>query len=76
MKLRRENLDWRQSIVDLMKVLGLDPSLGTRKQLALGVGYDGDPAELRAMNIWLLSYVKEVVVSVGGELPGPSVVLI
>ena len=75
-KVRRENLNWRQSIVDLMKVLQLDPSRETVRQLALGGGYDGDLAESRAMNIWLLSYVKEVVASVGGDLTGESTVLI
>ena len=69
-KLRREKLDWRQSIVDLMKVLRLDPGADARKRLAIGAGYDGDMDDLTAMNIWLLSYVKDVVAAVECDLTG------
>lgn len=72
-KLRREKLNWRQSIVDLMKVLRLDSSLEARKRLALGVRYDGDMTDLTTMNIWMLSYVKDVVAAVGGDLTGLSI---
>ena len=73
-KLRREELDWRRSIVDMMKVLGLDPGSDARKRLAIGAGYDGDmDDDLTAMNIWLLSYVKEVVAVVECNLTGWSI---
>ena len=38
----KEKLDWRKSIVDLMKLLGLDSGLGPRKELAKELGYTGD----------------------------------
>ncbi|KAF8691088.1 hypothetical protein AX14_002819, partial [Amanita brunnescens Koide BX004] len=69
-KLRRQKLNWRQSIVDLMKVLRLDFSMDSRKRLALRAGYDGDITDSTAMNIWLLSYVKDVIAAVGGDLTG------
>ena len=68
--LRGEKLEWRQSIVDLMKVLRLDPGTDARKRLALGAGYDGDTDDSWTMNIWLSSYVKEVVAAVGCDLTG------
>ena len=72
-KLRREKLNWRQSIVDLMKVLRLDSNLEARKRLALGLPYDGDMTDLTTMYIWMLSYVKNVVAAVGGDLSGSSI---
>lgn len=72
-KLRRQKLNWRQSIVDLMKLLRLDFSMDSRKRLALRAGYDGDIADSTAMNIWLLSYVKDVIAAVGGDLTGSSI---
>jgi len=69
-KLRRENLNWRQSIVDIMKILRLDSSKERRTRLALAVGYDGDVNNSWTMNIWLLSYVKDAIAAVGGDLTG------
>ena len=69
-KLRCENLNWRQSIVDLMKILRLDSTKEPRTRLALAVGYDGDVNDSRRMNIWLLSYVKDAIAAVGGDLTG------
>ena len=72
-KLRHEELDWRRSIVDLMKVLRLDPGADARKRLAIGAGYDGDMDDLTAMNIWLLSCVKEAVAAAECDLTGRSI---
>src|SRR5689334_13552860 len=48
-----EKLDWRKSIVDLMKLLKLDSSLSARKDLAKELHYTGDTNDSAAMNIWL-----------------------
>src|SRR4051812_8664383 len=48
-----EDLNWRQSIVDLMKLLKLDSSLTARKQLAQELGYTGALTGSAEMNIWL-----------------------
>src|SRR6202040_3115761 len=48
-----EKLDWRHSIVDLMKLLSIDSSLTARKQLANELHYDGDERDSDSMNIWL-----------------------
>ncbi|KAF8344821.1 hypothetical protein F5887DRAFT_969184 [Amanita rubescens] len=75
-KLRREKLNWRQSIVDIMKVLRLDSSREPRTRLALAVGYDGDVNDSWTMNIWLLSYVKDAIAAVGGDLTAAREVLL
>ena len=64
-----ETLDWRVSIVDLMKVLGLDSSLSARKQLAAELKYDGDMQDSAAMNMWLHKQVIERVAANGGKVP-------
>ncbi|MGE3914765.1 MAG: DUF3597 domain-containing protein, partial [Hyphomicrobiaceae bacterium] len=48
-----EDLDWRVSIVDLMKLLGMDSSLKARKQLAQELKYTGDTSDSAKMNVWL-----------------------
>ena len=48
-----EKLDWRHSIVDLMKALDIDSSLAARKELADELGYGGDTGDSASMNIWL-----------------------
>src|SRR5262245_48239170 len=48
-----EQYNWRQSIVDLMKLLKLDSSLNSRKQLAQELGYTGALNGSAEMNIWL-----------------------
>ena len=50
-------LNWQTSIVDLMKVLDLDPSHENRVSLAKELGYDGDFDDSAAMNIWLHKHV-------------------
>lgn len=63
-----ETLDWRNSISDLLALLGLDPSVGAREQLAHELGYPGDIHDRRAMDTWLHSAVMEKVVEKGGEV--------
>src|SRR5262249_34452842 len=54
-----EKLDWRRSIVDLMKLLNLDSSLAARKQLARELHYTGDTDDSASMNIWLHGQVMQ-----------------
>ncbi len=64
-----QKLDWRHSIVDLMKLLGLDSSLEARKQLAQELHYGGDPNDSAAMNIWLHRQVMQKLAENGGRVP-------
>ncbi|QMV02321.1 DUF3597 family protein [Devosia sp. D6-9] len=64
-----QKLDWRKSIVDLMKALGLDSSLAARKQLAAELGYKGDTGDSAAMNIWLHKQVIQKLKDNGGKVP-------
>ncbi len=65
-----EELDWRVSIVDLLKVLGLDSSLTARKTLAGELKYDGDTNDSATMNVWLHKKVIDLVAANGGKVPG------
>lgn len=65
----KEKLDWKVSIVDLMKLVGMDSSLTARKQLAKELNYDGDTADSAKMNIWLHKQVMQQVAKNGGKLP-------
>ena len=62
-------LDWRHSIVDLMKLLELDSSLAARKQLAQELGYTGAPDGSAAMNMWLHRAVMRRLAEYGGRVP-------
>lgn len=64
-----EKLNWKTSIVDLMKLLGLDSSLGERKELAKELGYTGDTADSASMNLWLHRQVMNKVAANGGKVP-------
>ncbi len=64
-----QKLDWRHSIVDLMKLLGLDSGLQARKELAQELGYGGDPGDSAAMNIWLHKQVMQKLAENGGKVP-------
>jgi len=64
-----ERLDWRTSIVDLMKALGLDSSLAARKELAKELNDTGDTNNSAAMNIWLHQQVMAKLAANGGKLP-------
>jgi hypothetical protein len=65
----KQKLDWRRSIVDLMKLLDLDSSLPARKELAKELGYTGDTADSAAMNIWLHKQVMSKLAASGGKVP-------
>ena len=64
-----EKLEWRTSIVDLMKALNIDSSLTARKELAKELGYTGDTNESATMNIWLHKQVMAKLAANGGKLP-------
>jgi len=61
--------NWRQSIVDLMKLLDLDSSLAARKELAQELGYKGALDGSAEMNVWLHKQVMAKVAEGGGKVP-------
>ncbi|MBV9841220.1 MAG: DUF3597 domain-containing protein [Sphingomonadaceae bacterium] len=63
------HLDWRHSIIDLMKLLDLDPSLKNREELAGELGYTGAKDGSAEMNIWLHRHVFEELEKSGGKVP-------
>ncbi|MDP4004116.1 DUF3597 domain-containing protein [Methylobacterium sp. NEAU K] len=64
-----QKLDWRHSIVDLMKLLGLESDLASRKQLADELHYTGDKDDSATMNIWLHKQVMQKLAENGGKVP-------
>ncbi len=64
-----EDLDWRKSIVDLMKLLKLDSSLSARKELATELKYSGDMGDSATMNVWLHKQVMTKLAENGGVVP-------
>ena len=64
-----QTLNWKTSIVDLMKLVGLDSSLANRKQLATELHYGGDMNDSAAMNIWLHKQVMQKIAANGGKVP-------
>ena len=64
------DLNWKSSIVDLMKLLDLDSSLDNRKDLATELGYTGDKDGSAEMNIWLHKEVMRQLAANGGIVPG------
>jgi hypothetical protein len=66
---KNEKLDWRHSIVDLMKVLDLDSSLSARKELAKELNYTGQTKDTAAMNVWLQKQVMVKLAENGGKVP-------
>src|SRR6266481_1965577 len=64
-----EKLEWRTSIVDLMKALDIDSSFTARKELAKELGYTGDSNDSASMNIWLHMQVMTKFAANGGKLP-------
>ncbi len=64
-----EKLDWKHSIVDLMKALDIDSSFTARKDLAKELGYTGDSNDSASMNIWLHKQVMAKLAANGGKLP-------
>jgi hypothetical protein len=64
-----QNLNWRTSIVDLLKLLNLDSSLQSRKELAAELDYNGDTSDSASMNIWLHRQVMNKLAANGGKVP-------
>ena len=64
-----QKLDWKKSIVDLMKALKLDSSIGARKELADELGYTGDKNDSAKMNVWLHKQVIQKLKDNGGKVP-------
>ena len=64
-----QDLDWRVSIVDLMKLLKLDSSLTARKQLATELKFTGNMGDSAAMNVWLHKQVMTKLAENGGIVP-------
>jgi hypothetical protein len=64
-----EKLEWRTSIVDLMKALDIDSSFTARKELAKELGYTGDSNDSASMNIWLHKQIMTKFAANGGKLP-------
>ena len=65
----KERLDWKHSIVDLMKLVGMDSSMAARKDLAADLHYTGDTSDSAAMNMWLHKEVMRKLAENGGHLP-------
>lgn len=66
---KKQKLEWRTSIVDLMKALDLDSSLSARKELAKDLQYDGDTNDSAKMNMWLHKHVMKKLAENGGKVP-------
>ncbi len=64
-----QTLNWKTSIVDLMKLVGMDSSFANRKQLATELHYTGDTNDSATMNIWLHKQVMQKLAANGGKLP-------
>ncbi|WP_430911810.1 DUF3597 domain-containing protein [Methylobacterium sp. sgz302541] len=64
-----QSLNWRTSIVDLMKLLNLDSSLHARQELADELHYTGDKNDSASMNIWLHKQVIKKLEENGGKVP-------
>jgi hypothetical protein len=64
-----QQLNWRTSIVDLMKLLDMESSLAERRELATELGYTGDQGDTATMNIWLHKQVMQKLAETGGKVP-------
>lgn len=62
-------VNWRESIVDLMAILGIENSLPARRELAHELGYTGDTKDTATMNIWLHKQVLRKLAENGGKVP-------
>ncbi|KQY85869.1 DUF3597 domain-containing protein [Brevundimonas sp. Root1423] len=65
---RDQKLNWRTSIVDLMKLTGMDSTLAERRELAGELGYTGDTSDTASMNIWLHRQVIQRIKDNGGQI--------
>ena len=63
------SLNWKSSIVDLLKLLDLDSSLQSRKELAAELNYSGETSDSASMNIWLHRQVMNKLAANGGKVP-------
>jgi hypothetical protein len=68
-----QQLNWRTSLVDLMKLVGIDSSLEARQSLARELGYGGDPHDSAKMNVWLHKRVMQELEKNGGKVPASLV---
>ena len=68
-----QKLDWRHSIVDLMKLVGIDSGLSARKSLAQELGFTGSTDDSATMNIWLHKEVMRQLAANGGKVPAALV---
>jgi hypothetical protein len=66
---RKERLDWKHSIVDMLKLLDMDSSLSARKELANELHYSGDTNDSATMNVWLHKQVMQKLAENGGKVP-------
>ena len=66
---KKQKLNWRKSIVDLMKALDLDSGLDARKKLAKELNYTGDTKDSAKMNIWLHKALMKKLADNGGKVP-------
>ena len=64
-----QKLNWRTSIVDLMKLVGMESSLAERRELAQELGYTGSTQDTATMNIWLHKQVLRKLAENGGKVP-------
>ncbi len=64
-----EPLNWKNSVVDLMKLVGMDSSLSERKKLAQELNYSGDLGDSASMNQWLHKEVLRKIAANGGKVP-------
>jgi hypothetical protein len=64
-----QKLNWRTSIVDLMKLVGMESSLAERKELAQELGYTGSTQDTATMNVWLHKQVLQKLAENGGKVP-------
>ena len=64
-----QHLNWRTSIVDLLKLLGMDSSLAERRKLAAELSFDGDTDDTATMNVWLHKAVMQKLAENGGKVP-------
>lgn len=65
----KQTLDWRHSIVDLMKLVGIESDLASRKTLAQELGYTGSTDDSASMNVWLHKQVMTKLAENGGVVP-------
>ena len=66
---KKQKLNWKTSIVDLMKALDLDSSLAARKELAKDLNYTGDTSDSATMNVWLHKQLMIKLEANGGKVP-------